>query len=316
MAPTSAASDEEVGQGLFLVLSWVALLAYPAAVYTTWRNTLVDHEMSPAATFGPSVPLAVALAGAGAVFKRVAAGPVLRWQKPAKVAVDRETAKANSERMLSRTWKMVELALLSLVGWYVVRDAPYFPASLGGPGDGASMFTTGRRFVPWRLAAYHAIRFAYLLEWWIFEDGLARPYLTMHHIATSILICCAVFAGLSQFGSIIIFLHDASNVPLQLLVWLQQVRVPSIAIISAWLGNIYLWVHLMLYSFPVEVLVPSFVKEHQDLLEFKIYWAMFLLLMLHHAYVLFRLLSYVPRFLKSPTGAVADAQQAAATKAD
>lgn len=169
----------------------------------------------------------------------------------------------------------------------------------------------GRRFVPWHLAAYHAVRFAYLLEWWVFEDGMAIPYLTMHHIATSILVCCAVFAGLSHFGSIIIFLHDAPNVPLQILVWLQQVKVPAIVLIVTYLFNLYMWAHFTLYSFPFEVVLPTITWDNAASLEWNIYWCMFGLLLVHHVYSYVRLLAYVPRFLKSPSGAVAEAQSQA-----
>merc|ERR1711972_991399 len=97
-----------------------------------------------------------------------------------------------------------------------------------------SMFPSGVRVVPQHLAVYHAIRFGYLLEWWIFEDRFDRPDITMHHVATSITLCCAVLAGWSEFGSIIIFVHDAWNFPVQLLVWSSQVHSPIIFMIIAY----------------------------------------------------------------------------------
>lgn len=308
--------DSESGDQLFQALSALALPLYPAAVYCCWNHPLVDHEISPLVTFVPSVPLAIGLFGAGKVFIFAVKGPVLRLRKAIPrvdaTAAEKAADQANEKRFLARTWKMLELALLSLFGWYVVRGEPYLPQSIGGPGMMDEMLPAvgARRHVPWLHAAYHAGRFAYLLEWWIFEDGLSRPYLTMHHIATSITVCCAVFAGWTRIGVITMFLHDAPNGPLQLLVWMQQVRVPAIAIILAFLFNLYLWAHFMLYCFPVEVLLPTVSEERIATLEWKIYWAMFALLLVHHVYAYFRLLAYIPRFLKSPTGAVAAAQQA------
>merc|ERR1712139_386562 len=125
----------------------------------------------------------------------------------------------------------------------------------------ASMFPSERRFVSQSLAVYMMVRFAYLLEWWIFQDGLERPYVTMHHVATSILLCCAVFAGWTQIGSIIAFLHDLANVPLQVLVWTNQMRVPTAVMIVAYLSAVFLWVYLLLYSFFVEVVLASVTEE-------------------------------------------------------
>ncbi|CAK0801442.1 unnamed protein product, partial [Prorocentrum cordatum] len=188
---------------------------------------------------------------------------------PAEAAVRPDSAEAkaadlaNERRYLARAWKMVELALLSALGLCVLGTEPFFPASLGGQGDVAALLPAGRRRVPWALAAYHAARFAYLLEWWVFEDdGLQRPYLTMHHIATSIVLCCAVFAGWTQFGGVIILLHDASGVPIQLLVWMQQVHVPALALIAVYFVNLSRG--YMLYVFPFEVIMPSLTSQNAE----------------------------------------------------
>lgn len=305
-------SEDGSADWLFRALSWLSLLAYPAAMYCTWTNTLVDHEMSPLLTFAPSLPVAMVLYGTGTVFRRIVGGPLLllRREQTAQNGHTSEAThqmKAIQHRFLARAWKIVEVFLLSVLGWTVVSGERFFPASLFGQGDSASMFDSGRRFVPWHLAAYHAVRFAYLLEWWIFEDGLDRPYLTMHHIATSILLCCAVLAGHAKIGSLIIFLHDVPNVPLQILVWMQQLRVPSFAVIAAYVASLCAWGHFTLYSFPVEVCWPSFTKAHRETFEWKIYWTMFGLLIVHHVYAFVRLLAYIPRFIKSPNSAVADA---------
>mmetsp|Transcript_2536 Transcript_2536/g.3510 ORF Transcript_2536/g.3510 Transcript_2536/m.3510 type:complete len:199 (+) Transcript_2536:223-819(+) len=195
---------------------------------------------------------------------------------------------------------MAELLFLSILGWMSVGAEPYFPRSLGGTGDMMKMFSSGQRFVPGHLAVYHAVRFSYLLEWWIFEDGLQRPYLTMHHIATSVLLTCAVFAGQSQIGSIIIFLHDVPNLPLQLVVWMQGIRTPIAALVLVYLLNLYVWAHFTLYSFPMEIIWASLSREHAQSLEWKIYWCMFALLLVHHVYAYVRLLVYIPKVLCSP----------------
>ena len=189
---------------------------------------------------------------------------------------------------------MVELFWLSFIGWSIVGSQPYCPQSLGGLGDMQMMFPAGRRSVPWDLAAFHAVRFSYLLEWWIFEDGFERPYLTMHHVATSALLLLAVFVGEARIGSLIIFLHDIPNLPLQLLLWLQGVRVPTAVLATVYLANLYTWAHCALYSFPVEVAAASVTRSHSETLEWKVTWCMFAVLLVHHAYAYFRLLSYVP----------------------
>mmetsp|Transcript_79985 Transcript_79985/g.208595 ORF Transcript_79985/g.208595 Transcript_79985/m.208595 type:complete len:313 (+) Transcript_79985:68-1006(+) len=303
---------EQDPDALFQALSLLALPAYPLAVYATWSHPLVDHEVPPLRALAPALPEALAMYGAGLLFRRAAGPALLRLRKRPSGLADSAEAKAadlaNERRYLARAWKMVELALLSALGLCVLGTEPFFPASLGGQGDVAALLPAGRRRVPWALAAYHAARFAYLLEWWVFEDGLQRPYLTMHHIATSIVLCCAVFAGWTQFGGVIILLHDASGVPIQLLVWMQQVHVPALALIAVYFVNLYVWARYMLYVFPFEVIMPSLTSQNAESMEWRIYWSMFVLLLVHHVYTYLRLLAYVPKFLKSPAGAVAAAQ--------
>merc|ERR1712113_1264879 len=175
--------------------------------------------------------------------------------------------------------------------------------SLGGTGDVGSLLPVGRRHVPWSLAAYHMVRFAYLLEWWIFEDGLQRPSLTMHHIATSILLSCAVLLGWTNFGSVIIFIHDVWNIPIQIVVWIQQVKCSTIWTIIAYMLSLYSTLHLCFYCFVREIIWPSITAEHAEATEWWVYWSMFGLLLVHHSHALWRLLLYIPRFVKSPTAA-------------
>lgn len=107
----------------------------------------------------------------------------------------------------------------------------------------------------------------------------------------------------------IIFLHDAANVPLQLLMFTQRLQLPTEMVVGVFLFNLYMWGHFMLYCFPVEVLLPSVTEEHKAMPEWYIYWCMFGLLLVHHVYTYLRLLAYVPRVLKSPSGAVATGEQ-------
>lgn len=293
---------------VFQGLSLLALLAYPAAVYVIWENVLVDHELSPFVAFLPAVPMAVVFHAVGSVFRKVISGPVLRAHKP---NADGNLA-TQQNKVLVLAWKVVEVCILSLVGWSVVRNEAYFPASLGGQGNAAIMFPNGRRFVPQHEALYCATRVAYLFEWWFFHDGLKQafftnPLVSMHHVATSVLLCCAVFSGMSQFGSIIIFVHDAANCPVQILLWLQKVHCPSALIIATYLFSLYMWAHFLLYAFPVEVLLPSLTEEHAQRPEWIVWWCMFFVLMVHHVYVYVKLLAYIPA-LASPSAAVESAR--------
>lgn len=301
---------------LFHGLSFVGVLLYPS-FYLVWKNTtLVDHEVHPGLLFALALPLSVTYHGIGSCFRSIMYKPLLRLRSPVPSGEGSESGVAVEQRFLARTWKMVELALLSLLGWYLIFGEQYFPRSLGGVGESCSMFDIGRRFVPLRLAAYHAVRLAYVVEWWVFEDGLERPALTMHHLATVALIVLAVVAGHSKFGSVIICIHDSANVPTQILVWLQQVSFPSILTVITYVVSVYTWCHLMLFTFTVEVLVPSVIERHRGTLEWKVAWFMFGLLLLHHVWVIVRLLEYLPRFLKSPSAGLAEAQRSQREKSD
>jgi len=142
----------------------------------------------------------------------------------------------------------------------------------------------------------------------VFEDGFQRPSLTMHHIATSILLCCAVLLGLTQFGSVIVLIHDIWNLPLQVLVWIQEVDCPSAAVIGTYVATLYVTFHF-LYCFVAELIRPSLSADHARTTEWKVIWAMFGLLLLHHTHAAWRLLLYIPRFVASPSACVASARE-------
>eukprot|EP00931_Biecheleriopsis_adriatica_P065542 TRINITY_DN40051_c0_g1_i1.p1 TRINITY_DN40051_c0_g1~~TRINITY_DN40051_c0_g1_i1.p1 ORF type:complete len:304 (+),score=41.87 TRINITY_DN40051_c0_g1_i1:54-965(+) len=301
---------EDSADKLFHWLCWVTLPTYPIAVYAAWGCTEVDHEEPPLWIFAPVPGVCLALHFCSRLFRWCFGGALMSWRRQAG------GGQADIDRFLARSWKIVEVSCLSLLGWSIVSKQPFFPASLGGEGKSATMFPAGRRFVPMSLAAYLALRFAYLLEWWVFEDGLQRPSLTMHHIATSILLCCAVLLGWVKFGSMIVFIHDVWNVPLQILVWIQQVRCSSAFTIVAYLVSLYATFHLCFYCFVVEVIWPSISKEHAETTEWKVYWAMFAVLLVHHAHAAWRLLLYIPRFIKSPAGAISSAREKEGTHRD
>jgi len=299
----------ETADKSFRWLCWAALPAYPAAVYCAWGCTLVDHEVPPLQLFACTPVFALGLHGSGFLFCGNLGPTLLSWRRQAGDPAD-------AQRYLARAWKIVEVVCLSMLGWLVLRKEPFFPASLGGAGDSEAMFPSGRRFVSASLAMYHAVRFAYLLEWWVFQDGLQRPSLTMHHIATSVLLCCAVLLGWTKIGSIVVFIHDVWNVPLQILLLIQQVKCSSAWTIVAYVVSLYTSFHLLFYCFGAEVIYASFSRSRAATAEWKVYWVMFALLLIHHVHAVWRLLLYIPRFLKSPGGALARAQEREGTHRD
>merc|ERR1711908_33886 len=97
-----------------------------------------------------------------------------------------------------------------------LRGQPYVPSSLGCAGSLEQLFKNdeGGRVVPVDLGCYHVLRAAYLLEWW-WVDGVAYPYLSLHHLVTSVVLYLAFMGGYTEFGALIIFVHDLANLPTQ-----------------------------------------------------------------------------------------------------
>jgi len=158
------------------------------------------------------------------------------------------------------------------------------------------------------LAVYHIIRFAYLMEGWIFMDKFDYPYLTMHHTATFWLILFSHTDHIG-YGSLFIFVHDIPNIFTQGLVLLTALRLGRFGIlplVTCYAASLLTWTYFMLYVFPYELLLLPLTPHpgHFEMPGWK--WpALFSLgsvLILHHLYVMAKLLAWVPRFVADPRG--------------
>ena len=214
---------------------------------------------------------------------------------------------------VSMTDLLIQVCLLVIVGVLALRNEPFTPAALGGSGSVERLFEyekADHRQASASLAAYHILRFGYLMEGWIFMDGFQYPYLTMHHIATAFLIVMSLHLGTLEYGSVIILCHDLPNIFTQSLVLLTAVRegpMGLLPLVLAYLSSLFAWSYYMLWFFPYNVLYAahSTAEEHHSgeyCIWWQWHWVFGFLLLLHHVYVFIKLLAWVPSFVSDPKG--------------
>ena len=145
------------------------------------------------------------------------------------------------------------------------------------------------------------------MEGWIFMDRFDYHYLTMHHVATAALLLMSHYVNTLEYGSLIILVHDAPNIATQLLVLLtalQEGPLGVLPLVVAYISSIVFWIYFMLWVFPYQILyLPHRTTRHYDLPVWQWHWFFGALLILHHLYVLAKLLAWIPTFLADPKGA-------------
>merc|ERR1711871_405455 len=193
--------------------------------------------------------------------------------------VKRDQTSQQRARFTYRCWKLLEVVLLTLLGFCVLRDEPPTPPSLGGRGNLERLFDyespTSHPVSP-TLAAYHLVRMGYLMEGWIFMDRFDYHYLTMHHVATAALLLMSHYVNTLEYGSLIILVHDAPNIATQLLVLLtalQEGPLGVLPLVVAYISSIVFWTYFMLWVFPYQILyLPHRTTRHYDLPVWQWHW--------------------------------------------
>ena len=90
--------------------------------------------------------------------------------------------------------------------------------------------------------------------------------MTLHHIATAALCLQSYALGYVKIGSIIMFLHDVSDIPLDLLRLCTALNLSSkLPAVIAYLALLFGWIYWRLWFFPTRVLY-SIAFESKSLL--------------------------------------------------
>ncbi len=127
---------------------------------------------------------------------------------------------------------------ITIFGYYVLKDLPYFPKSMGGKGYMPAMFLPGFpnsyfHEKPPLFDFYYNLSLAYFVCDFIFlfiSEKKQSDFINMllHHICTISLIIFSHLVNYSNVGSIVLFLHLESDIFVHLTRFLLQTDAPEI----------------------------------------------------------------------------------------
>ena len=151
---------------------------------------------------------------------------------------DKQLGEKYRFKLPAHAYKGTMYFLVTIFGYYVLKDLNYFPKTLLGKGYTPNMFMRGYpncfyldkpRFFDF----YYMFCLSYFsvdLVWLLFIDEPQTDYINMllHHLCTISLIVFSHLVNYSNVGSIVLFLHMETDIFVHLTRFLLQTDVPEI----------------------------------------------------------------------------------------
>lgn len=156
-------------------------------------------------------------------------------------------------------FKLCYYIFISCFGYYILKDLDYLPTTLGGSGVFSNMFKDGfdKSFF---FAKHEYFNYYYLgalafhitdLIWLLGIYELQSDFLMMlvHHFCTISLIVFSFLSNHSNYGSIVIFLHDIGDIFVYIARILLYIRVPEFLKVGSGILLLLVWIYTRLYVF-------------------------------------------------------------------
>ena len=216
--------------------------------------------------FGSQLALALAFTLVHYVVKKILL-PLADKLVKHKQSWSDEVRHARKERWCASVFKLVYFICITIFGWHCLKDMDWMPAEMAGSGSLDKLATPGSVPVPQAAHTYYTIASAYHLSETIFQLAFEfhRPdfyEMIMHHCATNWLLAFSLIAGYHRHGTLVLFLHDASDIP----AYLTKLTVDTTADVSCAIAfaNVLLsWGYLRLYVFPLIIYRSIYICSPQ-----------------------------------------------------
>jgi ceramide synthetase len=151
---------------------------------------------------------------------------------------DKQLGEKYRLKLPSHAFKGTMYLLLTIFGYYVLKDLNYFPKELLGKGWLPNMFIKGYPNSyylekPPFFDFYYMLCLSYFssdLVWLLFINDRQTDFINMllHHVCTISLIVFSHLVHYSNVGSIVLFLHTETDIFVHLTRFLLQTDVPEI----------------------------------------------------------------------------------------
>lgn len=186
--------------------------------------------------------------------------PLARWAVVWKKRWSKDVYEVKLERFCSAVFKAI--FFISFTGYSymaVLREAAWVPPALFGSGSESACWGLGnagetQESPSVAFKGFYQVAMAYHLSELVFQlmFELSKPDLVemmVHHSTTCFLIFSSFYMNYMRIGSLVLFLHDFSDIP----VYITKILVDtplSICTFLNYLGMLVSWGYLRLYVFP------------------------------------------------------------------
>ena len=174
---------------------------------------------------------------------------------------------ARRERWCSSIFKFTYFAIISIFAWVTLRDQEWMPPSMGGRGSLVNLLPSETREgfgdrlfyvdqgVPDSVHFYYRIASGYHMSELIFQVMFEwnRPDfydMLLHHICTCWLLFFSMMAGCQRHGTLVLFIHDFTDVPAYMGKFFVDAAIHVSGILSSFGLVLLTWGYLRLYVFP------------------------------------------------------------------
>ncbi|ORX75762.1 LAG1-domain-containing protein [Anaeromyces robustus] len=168
------------------------------------------------------------------------------------------------EKCATQIYKTLNYIALSVIGYYLLKDESYFPKSLGGHGDVEEMW----KDLPYQnqtknIYYYYVIALSYhlhsLIDQFKYYGKPSFGDMMLHHIITIGLILFSFFNNYPRIGTLVLFIHDISDICGSLSKITINSKYNFITVIS-YTGLLSSWIYFRLYVYPFQV-IYSAIKQ-------------------------------------------------------
>ncbi|ORX50058.1 LAG1-domain-containing protein [Piromyces finnis] len=168
------------------------------------------------------------------------------------------------EKCATQIYKTLNYITLSVIGYVLLKDEDYYPKSLGGHGDIEQMWVD----LPYQkqsknIYLYYIVALSYhlhsLIDQFKYYGKPSFGDMMLHHIITVGLILFSFFNNYVRIGTLVLYLHDISDICGSLSKITLHSKYDAITIIS-YCGLLASWIYFRLIVYPFQV-IQSALKQ-------------------------------------------------------
>jgi ceramide synthetase len=221
----------------------------------------------------------------------------IKYKDPSNVE-DFSLGKIYTKKLCQNFYKVFFYIANVYFGYNVLKDVEFFPTWLGGKGDFANLYKDEKMNIFFDKPAYFNLYYmiylshnltdlVYLL--FIYEKQTDFPLMFLHHSCTISLIVFSYLTNHSNFGVIVMFIHDIADILVYYMRSVINTDVPEFIKITGGVKLLIVYIYTRIFVFG-KLLYSCYVEKHDWDIAFTTLWVFLDFLFTIHLYWLFQIL--------------------------